>query len=102
MKFDGINTFASIPALKAACRAADNHFFSKGAMQFFKSKVESAMYGGRYFITSEQFETEPREYRVREVTRDSKTARIDIETVATHTTLQDARADARARARATN
>ena len=45
------------------------HFFDKGTMSFFKSRVESGIYrtGPRtgYFVTSEQFEDEPREYTVR-------------------------------------
>ena len=45
------------------------HFFDKGTMSFFKSHVESGIYrtGPRtgYFVTSEQFEDEPREYTVR-------------------------------------
>ena len=45
------------------------HFFDKGTMSFFKSHVESGIYrtGPRtgYFVTSEQFEDEPRQYTVR-------------------------------------
>ena len=45
------------------------HFFDKGTMSFFKSHVESGIYrtGPRtgYFVTSEQFEDEPRHYTVR-------------------------------------
>lgn len=45
------------------------HFFDKGTMSFFKSRVESGIYrtGPRtgYFVTSEQFEEEPRHYTVR-------------------------------------
>lgn len=67
----GYDSFPSIPALKAACRAADNKFFSKGAMEFFNSKVESGMIGGKWFITSEQYDDEsPRLYTLRVVSRD--------------------------------
>ena len=45
------------------------HFFDRGTMDFFKSRVESGVYrtGPRsgYFVTSEQFESEPRQYTVR-------------------------------------
>ena len=45
------------------------HFFDKGTMSFFKSHIESGIYrtGPRtgYFVTSEQFEDEPRQYTVR-------------------------------------
>jgi len=55
-------TFHSIPGLKAGLRASDNHFFSKGAMQVFHSKVESGMLGQRFFITSEYMD-DPAEKR---------------------------------------
>ena len=45
------------------------HFFDKATMSFFNSRVESGIYrtGPRtgYFVTSEQFEDEPRHYTVR-------------------------------------
>ena len=48
------------------------HFFDKGTMSFFKSHVESGIYrtGPRtgYFVTSEQFEEDPRQYTVRRYT----------------------------------
>ena len=30
------------------------HFFDEGAMRFFSSRVHSKVYGGRFFVTSEQ------------------------------------------------
>ena len=45
------------------------HFFDKATMSFLNSRVESGIYrtGPRtgYFVTSEQFEGEPRHYTVR-------------------------------------
>ena len=45
------------------------HFFDRATMGFFNSRVESGIYrtGPRtgYFVTSEQFEGEPRHYTVR-------------------------------------
>lgn len=45
------------------------HFFDKGAMQYFKSRLESVQsvpYSDDiYFVTSEKFEDEPRFYQVR-------------------------------------
>lgn len=67
----GYNYFSSIPALKAAAKNAGSHFFDKGAMRFFNSKIETGMLQGRYFVTSEQFDDEsPRLYSARIVTRD--------------------------------
>lgn len=92
MPTPGYDTFPSIPALKAACRAANNYFFSKGAMEFFKSRVETGILRGRYFVTSEQIsDGNPREYSVRVVTR-YPDGRIDIETLGErHATKQLAR-----------
>jgi hypothetical protein len=45
------------------------HFFAKKTMQFFASEVESSLYAGRYFITSEKtgFSHSQRAYTIREV-----------------------------------
>lgn len=77
---DGIITFASIPALKAACASAGNFFFTKGAMQFFKSRVETGIIGGAYFITSEQFQEDAREFTIRKAVR-LENGKMDIETI---------------------
>lgn len=80
---DGFNYFSSIPALKAAARNSGSHFFDAAAMRFFNSKIEGGMIGGRWFITSEQFDDEsPRLYSVRVVTRDmDATPSLQIDTV---------------------
>ena len=47
------------------------HFFSPGAVQGFGSRIESALYGGRYFVTSERtYNGNGRLYTVREATQD--------------------------------
>ena len=47
------------------------HFFSPGAVQGFGSRIESALYGGRYFVTSERtYNGTSRRYTVREATQD--------------------------------
>ena len=53
--------------LKRRHKAGGGHFFDKGAMQFFNSKIESPLIGGRYFVTSEQFGEDPRRFTVRQV-----------------------------------
>lgn len=59
-------------------KAKGFHFFSKGTMGFFYSRIESNLVNGQYFVTSEQFETEldsfPRLYTVRKY--DKTTGRI--------------------------
>lgn len=47
--------YPSIQTIKNANRAKGQHFFEDGTLQFFDSQIEDAVYGGRYFITSEQF-----------------------------------------------
>lgn len=50
--------FKNMNEIKAANRAIGHHFFDADAMRFFLSRIEDGgrVYGGRYFITSEQFE----------------------------------------------
>lgn len=88
MKANNINN------IKAANKAAGGSFFDKDAIDFFRSHVKSQVYGGRYFITSEQFTSEsPRLYTVRESLPDGH-----IRTVGefqAYTTAREARAKAR-------
>jgi hypothetical protein len=43
------------------------HWFERDTMRFFKSRVGNTVYGGKYFISSEQREwNTPRRYTVRE------------------------------------
>jgi hypothetical protein len=47
------------------------HFFDKDAMSFFRSRIESGMIGGKFFITSEQFDADsPRFYSIRRANDD--------------------------------
>ena len=66
--------------VRAANRDAGFYFFDRGSMQSFDSTVGRTLYGGRYFITSDQFHgggiRGPRLYTVREVRPDGS-----IETV---------------------
>ena len=47
---------------------AENKFFSEGALRFFKSRISPTIYGGRYFVTSEEAWGMGRVYSVRECT----------------------------------
>lgn len=80
MTGNGLNTFSSIPALKAAARTAGNKWFTKGAMEFFNSRIETGILRGAYFISSEQYEDEPRRYTVRHAVR-HENGTLEIETV---------------------
>jgi hypothetical protein len=82
----GYDEFTSIPAVKAAFSAAGSFWFTPKAMKFFNSKIESSLIGGRYFITSERYESgEPKLFNVRKVVRESD-ERLDIETIGEHMT----------------
>lgn len=74
--------FTSISQIKKANRENGYHFFSKDTMGFFKSKTHRGVYGGRYFITSEQFvstsgEVYPRMYTIRKAHSDGAIDTVD-------------------------
>lgn len=53
--------------VKQTNKAHGYYWFEKDTMRFFRSRVSNAVYGGRYFISSEQFDYEsPRLYTIRE------------------------------------
>lgn len=62
--------FKTINEIKEANRRARKFFFSPDTMRFFASQIESDVYGGKYFITSEKsgFEDPIRQFAVREAT----------------------------------
>lgn len=65
--------FATIADVKAANEAAGCFFFSPRTMRFFNSRVDSRIYGGRFFVTSERQDADhPRLYTVREVGADGR------------------------------
>lgn len=72
--------FNSTDEIKAHAKQSGSHFFDKTTMEFFDSRVGRAVFGGRFFITSEQFhhgdESLPRMWTIRKVTDDGS-----IETV---------------------
>ena len=57
--------FKSMADLRAKNKAAGFYFFSPATMKFFKSKIESSLIGGRYFITSEMYGPGNKVYNVR-------------------------------------
>jgi hypothetical protein len=67
--------FETVEAIKEANRRKGGHFFDKATMRAFRTRLGDAVYGGRYFITSEQRPEEsgrpaPRLYTVREADPD--------------------------------
>lgn len=60
--------FSSVAQLKVFVTNSGSHFFDRGAMKFFNSKIESGILQGAYFITSERMELDmPKLYTIRYV-----------------------------------
>ena len=63
--------FKTIGEIKRTNKANDGHFFDKGAMSFFNSRIESGVLKGKYFITSERMElTDPKRFTLRVANND--------------------------------
>lgn len=54
--------------MDAVSRGNNRNFFSRETMRFWKSRVNSKVYGGRYFVTSEEDFSGARKYTIRELT----------------------------------
>lgn len=68
-----MTSYSSIAEVRAANKAAGYNFFARDTMRYFRSRVESKIYGGRYFITSEAdyyLSKFPRRYTVRRANDD--------------------------------
>jgi len=68
-------SFKNITEIKRANKQAGQHWFSTSTMRFFESRAHPGVYGGRYFISSEQFidsrgNADPRRYTIREAAPD--------------------------------
>ena len=57
----------SLADVKELNKEAGNYFFSRGAMGFFRSYMETGLLKGGYFVTSEKGEHSARAYTVRKV-----------------------------------
>lgn len=66
-------SFQDVRDIERWADGAGSHFFDVETMRFFRSKVLEGVYGGRYFITSEQFQDwqtgrrAPRRFTIREI-----------------------------------
>lgn len=61
-------TYSTIEEIELDHRSTGGKFFSASSKRFFRSRIGSIVIGGRYFITSEQFDRDrsPRLYTIRE------------------------------------
>ena len=62
--------FKSMSDVRRANKDAGYHWFDSSTLGFFGSHVGRTLYGGRYFISSEQPPYGPRRYTVREAEPD--------------------------------
>lgn len=73
-------TYRTTDEIRTAARVRGSHFFDPAAMRFFRSRIGLTVYGGQYFITSEQSGAHaPRRYTIRRVI--STQADFDIRNV---------------------
>ncbi len=63
--------FKNMSEVKQANKETGHYWFSPDTMRFFKSKVETDLISGCYFVTSEKGPSGPRRYTVRMVNTDS-------------------------------
>lgn len=57
--------YRTIDDVRAANEEIGNHWFERGTMRFFKTRIESDLRGGKYFVTSEQGPDNVRKFSVR-------------------------------------
>lgn len=63
--------FQTMDDVRAANKAIGNHWFDSATKRFFRSRIGSTLYGGKYFVSSEQFDdNSPRLYTIR-IARDN-------------------------------
>jgi len=88
--------FKDLDHIKTAARETGSHFFSPSTMRFFSSRIHGALYGGRFFVTSERDSTGSawggeRRYSVRVARFLPNKERLDIDTVGDHGAYDTAR-----------
>jgi hypothetical protein len=60
-----MSDYLTIAEIKAANKAAGDYFFEPDTLKFFRSVVHPVVYGGTYFVTSEQAPYDSRRWTVR-------------------------------------
>lgn len=57
--------YRTIEEIKAAAEESGSHFFDSDTLRFFSTRVLPGVYGGHFFVTSEQCDDHPRRDTVR-------------------------------------
>lgn len=70
--------FKTIEQIKKANQNSGMHWFDKSTMRFFGTRLHDRVYGGRYFVMSEQPPHGKRVYGVVHVAPDGSCDRVDV------------------------
>jgi hypothetical protein len=62
--------FRTMSDVRHANKALGHYWFHRDTLRFFKSRLESELIGGRYFVSSERGPHGPRMFTIREVNPD--------------------------------
>jgi len=91
--------FKTLADVRRANKGAGHYFFERGTMNFFGSRIESGLYVGQYFVTSEEgfYKSDPRRYTIRMARPDGSV--YDASDFRQFASIEDAREEARALAR---
>lgn len=88
--------FKTIADVRQANKESGGYFFSRDTVRFFGSRVESSLYAGRYFITSEKagFSSTLRKFTIREALPDGSVNTV-TDTFNKFRCIEDAREECR-------
>ena len=90
-----LGNYRTIAEIREANQAHGYYWFSHGAMRSFKTRIESAVYSGKYFITSEDnYNGTKRLYSIRQASANGYVG--TVEDFNKFHTLEDAREQVRA------
>ena len=72
----GSMAYDSMARIREANKASGGHWFERGAMRFFNTKIEGGPYGGHYFVTSEVGPDGRKAYSVRKADEGGKISTV--------------------------
>lgn len=82
--------FRTMADVRRANSESGGHWFDRGAMRFFSTRIETKLCAGKYFVTSECYGAGyPRLYSVREVSADGSVRTVGE--FQAYKTLEDAK-----------